>query len=232
VKNKRITSAIAALALVIVGSFAVPAMATDEDTGGQCVPSDARTETRTVIDQPASDQIVVDVAEHWQRYSWTGGPHTSDDAPAFPSSDWQPNVQGDPHNIGVVGAYYRSNGNSGNGDWFYLEWIEAVTRTVEHPAITHEETIAHPAIVCPSAEVVVEEDVIVPEVVVVVAPAAVVVAPAAVVVAPAAVVVAPAAVVVAPAAVVVAPAAVVVAPAAVVVAPAAVAIAADPRFAG
>ena len=249
-KNKRITSAIAALALVIVGSFAVPAMATDEDTGGQCVPSDARTETRTVIDQPASDQIVVDVAEHWQRYSWTGGPHTSDDAPAFPSSDWQPNVQGDPHNIGVVGAYYRSNGNSGNGDWFYLEWIEAVTRTVEHPAITHEETIAHPAIVCPSAEVVVEEDVIVPEVVVeedvivpevvvvvapaavVVAPAAVVVAPAAVVVAPAAVVVAPAAVVVAPAAVVVAPAAVVVAPAAVVVAPAAVAIAADPRFAG
>lgn len=59
----------------------------------------------------------------WQRYSWTGGPHESDDPPAFPSEDWQANVAGDPHGIGVEGAYFVSHGNSGNGDWFYLELV-------------------------------------------------------------------------------------------------------------
>jgi len=235
VKNKRITSAIAALALVIVGSFAVPAMATDEDTGGQCVPSDARTETiehpavthtetRTVIEEEAWTETVTTEAAHWLRYSYNGRWDSNTEAPAFPGYEWQPNVEGDPHRIDVAGAYWRSDGNSGNGDWFYLEWIEAVTRTVEHSAITHEETvtitdkeawtetIAHPAIVCPSAEVVVEEDVIVPEVVVeedVIVPEVVVEED-----------------------VIVPEVVVVVAPAAVVVAPAAVAIAAAPRFAG
>lgn len=85
----------------------------------------------TVIDKEAYDEVVPD---GWQRYSWTGGPHTEDDAPGFPSDDWQPNVKGDPHNVGVAGAYYRSNGNSGNGDWFYLE---ALTKTVHHEAETH-----------------------------------------------------------------------------------------------
>ena len=60
----------------------------------------------------------------WQRYSWTGGPHASDDPPAFPSDDWQANVAGDPHGIGVEGAYFVSHGGSGQGDWFYLELIE------------------------------------------------------------------------------------------------------------
>ena len=59
----------------------------------------------------------------WQRYSWTGGPHASDDPPAFPSDDWQANVAGDPHGIGVEGAYFVSHGNAGNGDWFYLELV-------------------------------------------------------------------------------------------------------------
>jgi hypothetical protein len=86
----------------------------------------------TVVDQPAWDEAVF---AHWQRYSWTGGPHASDDPPAFPSSDWQPNVAGDPHGVGVEGAYYRSAGNSGNGDWFYLE---AVKDTVHHEAVTHQ----------------------------------------------------------------------------------------------
>lgn len=77
--------------------------------------------------------VVVDSPAHWQRYSWTGGPHASDDPPAFPSADWQPNVQGDPHGVGVEGPYFRSNGNSGNGDWFYLEWVEEVTHEEPNP---------------------------------------------------------------------------------------------------
>src|SRR5450756_315020 len=158
--RKRILAALfAPIAAVIVLfgglTFASAASAGDDHSqGDECVPSAAHsettyiehpavthTETRTVIDAPAWTETVTIEAAHWQRYSWTGGPHTSDDAPAFPSSDWQPNVQGDPHNIGVVGAYYRSNGNSGNGDWFYLDWVEAVIETIEHPAITHEETV-------------------------------------------------------------------------------------------
>ncbi|QEV99104.1 hypothetical protein F6J84_02555 [Microbacterium caowuchunii] len=94
--------------------------------------------TETVIDKEAWDEEVFD---HWQHYSWTGGPHTSDSAPTFPSGDWQANVQGDPHGIGVAGAYFRSHGNAGNGDWFYLE---AVTKTVHHEAETH--TVEHPAV--------------------------------------------------------------------------------------
>ncbi|KQS97316.1 hypothetical protein [Cellulomonas sp. Leaf395] len=61
----------------------------------------------------------------YQRYSWIGGPWESDEAPEFgDGSNWQANVQGDPHNVGQAGAYFRSHGNSGNGDWFYLEEIE------------------------------------------------------------------------------------------------------------
>ena len=162
-------------------------------------PAGTHTETRTVI-VPAWDEVVIDTQAGWQRYSWTGWPHASDDRPLFPGSYWQANVKGDPHNIGVVGAYYRSNGNSG-GAWFYLAAVPATSHIVHHDATTLEETVTftdvawtetieYPAIVCPPddddvivPEVVVEEDVIVPEVVVVVAPAAVVVAPAAVAIA-------------------------------------------------
>jgi hypothetical protein len=69
------------------------------------------------------DEVIVIDDSHWQRYSWTGGPHEEDDPPDFPSDDWQANVEGDPHNIGVAGPYFRSHGGSGNGDWFYLEWV-------------------------------------------------------------------------------------------------------------
>ena len=100
-----------------------------------------------VVDKEAWDEVVVDkeawdeeVFDHWQHYSWTGGPHLSDDPPAFPGAGWQPNTQGDPHGVGHEGAYFRSHGGAGNGDWFYLE---AVTRTVHHPAETH--TVHHPA---------------------------------------------------------------------------------------
>jgi hypothetical protein len=66
----------------------------------------------------------VPTADHFQRYSWTGGPIPDDPAPAFPDANWQPNVEGDPHGIGHAGAYFVSHGASGGGDWFYLELIE------------------------------------------------------------------------------------------------------------
>src|SRR5690606_13907994 len=84
-----LTATLAAAATVSLG--VAPAAATPPD----CVPSNAWTE-----------EIIVSEA-HWQRYSWTGGPYAADTPPAFPGSDWQANVAGDPHNIGVEGAYYR-----------------------------------------------------------------------------------------------------------------------------
>lgn len=113
------TSIFIALGVGISLAIATPANATED-----CTPADAWTE-----------QIEVS-AEHWQRYSWTGGPWESNTvAPAFPGDGWQANVQGDPHEVGVAGAYYRSHGGSGKGDWFYLELVPAVTKTVEHPAV-------------------------------------------------------------------------------------------------
>lgn len=91
--------------------------------------------TREVADGPPSEVVVTPA--YIQRYSWTGGPHQSDEPPAFPSSDWQPNVKGDPHKIGQPGAYFRSHGNKGNGDWFYLEYVAAATEQV--PAVPHTE---------------------------------------------------------------------------------------------
>lgn len=82
----------------------------------------------TVVDQPAYDETVFD---YWQRYSWTGGPIADGVVPTFPSDDWQPNVKGDPHNIGKAGAYDVSHGGAGKADWFYLE---AVTKIVHHDA--------------------------------------------------------------------------------------------------
>lgn len=88
---------------------------------------------KTVVDKAAYDEQVFD---YWQRYSWNGPWESNTVAPPFPDERWQPNVKGDPHGVGVEGAYFRSNGNSGNGDWFYLE---AVEKTVHHEAETHKE---------------------------------------------------------------------------------------------
>jgi len=123
-----------------------------EETGWVTeAPEDGRSWTRIadryVVDVPAQPEQgeptmwienpeyvpehTVEVFDHWQRYSWTGAPLTADEEPAWPGADWQANTEGDPHGVGVEGAYYRSNGNSGNCDWFYLE---AVNRTETVPA--------------------------------------------------------------------------------------------------
>ena len=105
---------------------------------------DAAAYDEAVVDKSAWTETVVDEEAQWLRYSWTGGPHDGDDSPAFPSDAWQPNVKGDPHGTGVEGPYFRSRGGARKGDWFYLELVEAVTHTVEHPAETH--VVHHPAV--------------------------------------------------------------------------------------
>lgn len=131
--------------LVITTLFGVVSMTSASATGDdepECVPSDAWIE---FVNHPelAHQETVFD---HWQRYSWTGGPHTGEDAPAFPGPDWQPNVEGDPHGIGIEGSYFVDHGNSGNGDWFYLESVEKEITVVDEEAWF--EAIAHPAVTC------------------------------------------------------------------------------------
>lgn len=114
-KRTRMTVISIVLAIIVASIGILVARSASATPHEGCTPS-----------EPWAEQIF----DHWQRYSWTGGPHESNDPPPFPSSDWQPNVQGDPHGVGVSGAYYRSHGGSGKGDWFYLE---AVSVTVQHP---------------------------------------------------------------------------------------------------
>jgi hypothetical protein len=120
--------------------------------------------TETLTSSEAYDETIEVTPAHWQRYTWTGGPVEGE--PGFPSDGWQANVEGDPHGIGVEGAYDVSHGGSGNADWFYLERVPAVTkvvhhdavttlvehaavtRTVEHPAVTH--TVEHEAVLTSS----------------------------------------------------------------------------------
>lgn len=137
------TLVLAATALIALG-MTQTAGAVDEE----CEPREAWTETIeheaitheetvTVVDKEAWTETVFD---HWQRYSWTGGfeAYDADNPPPFPHADWQPNTQSDPHDIGRAGAYFIPHGPHGGGAWFYLE---AVTKTINHPAQTHEETV-------------------------------------------------------------------------------------------
>jgi hypothetical protein len=146
--NFRIRQTALAIILVaaVIGAFLLamhlPATGAVASTEESCVPSEAWTET---IEHPAV-MGEEEVFSYWQRYSWVGGPHGPDTAPAFPGPDWQPNVQGDPHGVGVEGAYYRSNGNSGKGDWFYLEAVTEIVPIVIEEAWT--EYIEHPAVIC------------------------------------------------------------------------------------
>lgn len=157
-KFKFTISVVGFLALVCLGLVGIgPASATGGGGGGNeqenckdryitIVDHEAYDETvvdqeaydETVVDEEAYDETVVDKAAHWQRYSWNGkwlwGKHKT---PPFPDEHWQANVEGDPHGIGQAGAYWRDSGHHGKGDWFYLEWVEAVTHVVHHEAVTH-----------------------------------------------------------------------------------------------
>jgi hypothetical protein len=158
-KNRhRLLIAVGLVVAFIFGYIVVNAMTADasEPTTPACVPTPA---IPAVPPTPEIPAVTEEVFDYWQRYSWTGGPHAADTAPAFPSPDWQPNVQGDPHGIGVEGAYFMSHGNSGNGDWFYLEAVEkTVVVTPAVPATPGSPEV--PAVICPEPPT----DVIVPEV--------------------------------------------------------------------
>lgn len=119
--------------LIIVAALAAPfsVLAIDTAHAEACVPS------------PAVEAVPAVTEAGWQRYSWTGGPVEGDVAPAFPGEGWQPNVAGDPHKVGKAGAYFRSHGGSGKGDWFYLE----ATVVVVTPEIPGKD-----AVVCPDPE--------------------------------------------------------------------------------
>lgn len=130
----------ASAAILLAGGallgFAVPANATASTTGCVSSPGVAAYD-ETVIDTAAYDEMVVDSEAHWQRYSWTGGPIAGGVTPTFPDAAWQANVAGDPQNIVVEGAYFVSHGNSGGGDWFYLEAVLEVTHVAHHEAVSH-----------------------------------------------------------------------------------------------
>lgn len=136
------------IAASIVG-FSIPASATLDTDSDKCYD--------TVLVKDAWDETVKDaydetVKEAWdevveeayiQRYSWTGGPHESDDPPVFPNDHWQANVEGDPHGYGHQGAYFVSNGNSGKGDWFYLDFIDAVYLHHDAEIKHHDAVVVH-----------------------------------------------------------------------------------------
>jgi len=147
---KRLLITILTLLAVSLGLFSItiaPATATDD-----CAPKDAWTETTGwVAESPGPGWYQVDkrttevlVEEGWQRYSWNGPWESNTQPPPFPDPRWQPNVKGDPHNVGVEGPYFRSHGGSGKGDWFYLERVKVYDYLTEYRF-----AFDHPAVECP-----------------------------------------------------------------------------------
>lgn len=133
---------VAAVVFALTGALGVaPAFAVSGGEVSECVPVDAVYET-----------VVISEAG-WQRYSFNGR-WDFDEAPKFPGDRWQRNTASDPHKVGVAGAYFRSSGNSGKGDWFYLEEILAVTEKV----LVSEAVVCNPVVPDP----VVPDPVVVP----------------------------------------------------------------------
>lgn len=150
-KSKHKSFVVAGATLLGLAFAVVGGVSTANATEGGCVPSEAYSEV--IPGSPATEAVyetrVVSEAG-WQRYSRTGS-WKHDYAPSFPEDRWQANVAGDPHGVGAEGAYFRSDENSGNVDWFYLEAIPAVTEQVlVTPAVhaTEDVTVEHPAITC------------------------------------------------------------------------------------
>jgi hypothetical protein len=127
--SRRARGLVASFAAVALGFTGLVAIAT---TASATVSEVCRPDPGRPYIAPTYETIVVTPA-HWQRYSYKGQWDSNTEAPPFPDNRWQDNVAGDPHQIGVAGAYFKSQGNSGNGDWFYLEWVAAVTKVQTNP---------------------------------------------------------------------------------------------------
>src|SRR5690606_38324079 len=125
--------------ILVIGFIVAGAVGAANATGNHedvCVPQDAVEAVPAVYE----DRVVTEAG--WQRYSYTGVWESNTEAPPFPSNDWQANVAGDPHGVGVAGPYFRSNGNSGNGDWLYLEAVAEVTKQVlVTPAVEAQDAV-------------------------------------------------------------------------------------------
>jgi LPXTG-motif cell wall-anchored protein len=109
---------------------------------------------RTVVDEEAWDETVVDVEA--QHYSLKGNSGIGkDEIPVFPADYWQANAPLEPHyqghglpasNVdgsdyieGQSGLHYTSQGSEGLRDWFYFQAEES--HVVHHDAVTHEEFV-------------------------------------------------------------------------------------------
>jgi LPXTG-motif cell wall-anchored protein len=129
-------------------------------------------DSRTVVDQEAYDETVVDSeAIPSQHYSLKGNSGIGkDEVPVFPADYWQANSEQEPpghynsaqkpdgslYQEGDSGLHYTSHGSEGLRDWFYFQAaVPAVTHIVHHDAVTHEEfqyAQDHPAVDCPPVD--------------------------------------------------------------------------------
>jgi len=118
-----------------------------------------QTDQRTVTDQEAYDETIIDSeAVPAQHYSYTGGPIQGTPSDLPPSDNWQANTTLEPHYQGggvpasnpdgsdyvegSSGLHYTSAGNSGLADWFYFQAAQPEqSHVVHHEAVTHEEFI-------------------------------------------------------------------------------------------
>jgi len=151
---KKLLAFIAA-ALVGITITTSPISASADDTRPGCGawtetiehPEVSHEETVVVVDEEAYTEVIPGVEA--QHYSWTGGHLPTDQPPTEvpPSENWQPNTSQEPHDNGQgnpatwvnESLHYTAN-SSGHASWFYFT-PEVPEQTIEHPAVTHEETV-------------------------------------------------------------------------------------------
>lgn len=162
---KKFLSSVAAAVLVLAGvTFGASAANATE----VCVPSEAWSETVVVTPAVAAVPAIPAVPEvlevshfDYQRYSWTGGPTDVAPTEVPPSENWKANTkdyEGAGHGSAPVGVAFQGNGNS---DWFfwtsttvidqpYVAGVPEVPGTPEVPAVT--KLVEHPAVTCPPVD--------------------------------------------------------------------------------
>lgn len=164
-----------AAAAMIVASV-VPTLAASADRpiveDDRCAPAEEWTEiiehpavtheeTTTVVDEEAWTEIIPATPDLWWNFSPNDSQGTFEGPPSFPTDDrgtWQgPHENGGPAQ-GTYGTFPVGNPHKG-GNWFHREQ-GTPEQTIEHPEISHEETIVvvdveawteeihHPEIVC------------------------------------------------------------------------------------
>lgn len=170
------TAAVAALVVGLVAALAVliPTVAAGADRpvvdDDRCYPSEEETEyvdhpavtheeTITVVDEEAWTETIPGTPDLWWNFSPNDHSGPFDGPPSFPDDDrgtWQgPHESGGPSE-GTYGTFQQGNGH---GSWFHREQ-GTPEQTIDHPEVSHEETITvtdveawteeiyHPEVVC------------------------------------------------------------------------------------